>query len=288
VEAPNRKNTNTDAGYLVDYNNMKDVYSTLNDTSKALAHYYASGIVKDFVSNWSFLVYNQLSLDVVALEGFDAVQSVKLFTASATAIVDADIQTLQNKQYYDVARPPLGMQCTFAGQNIVSWKGPHQGVGTIDGHDWKAWHTNVNNNGPEYPCQHCAQGGVAAQMFRLVFGGNDLYRGKNYTIAAGSFPQEPKILSGTGFIEGVTNVPNSGPGTIGYAPGSDVDIKWGTWTQYADDMAFSRIALGVHTLKSSRVGRKLGEDVATSVYNTLTTMELGGGACRNIGAGWGG
>ncbi len=42
-----------------------------------------------------------------------------------------------------------------------------------------------------------------------------------------------------GYIANVTDVPNSGPETVGYSPVSDITLSWSTWTEAANQVQHS-------------------------------------------------
>ena len=65
---------------------------------------------------------------------------------------------------------------------------------------------------------HATFGGATAEIFKLWNGGDDTMEW-TFTFEAGTSVTEPRIVQGQpGYIAGVTDVPNSGPETVGYAP----------------------------------------------------------------------
>lgn len=70
----------------------------------------------------------------------------------------------------------------------------------------------------EYPSAHSSYSGASGEVLRSFFG-NDVFIANATVIPAGTSRTEPKRVSGeTGYIAGVTDVPNSGPNTVGYVP----------------------------------------------------------------------
>jgi len=214
------------------------------------------------------LVQIQIAMDTaINVYPSDPKGAIKMFFAFFNSYFDSLIAEKQNKRFHDYVRPPTAMQCLFEGQTITSWKGPYQGVGDIAGKTWKAFFAagRVNNGGPEFPCGHCITFAASMNIMKLYFG-SDEFRGNNITTAEGTNQPEPKITSGTGFISGVTDVPNTGFDTVGYSPATDIPLGWSTWTAVSDSCSISRIYLGAHTIHSTVVGRQLGTKVAEKVW----------------------
>jgi hypothetical protein len=284
VEAPWRHGKNTNAEFNADWQMMLDNYSTLDDVRKTLAHFWATGIEKDYTSTWAWMAQMTLIRDVVEFKGLSYKDGVKIHFYNFNSANDGAIAAIKNKRFHDVMRPTAAMQCTFTGQTITSWKGPYQGVGTMQGENWKAWHPNVNNGSPEYPCEHCVNNGNVAQVLTNFFG-TDRYFGRNVTIAEGSFLIEKKITVGNpGYIAGVTDVPNTGPNSVGYAPATDMHLSWSTNQQFSRDCAMSRIMYGVHTYHSGWVGERTGFEVANRCWKIVTSLFEGNRECKVIGA----
>jgi hypothetical protein len=140
------------------------------------------------------------------------------------------------KRIYDTARPITVIQCRFEGTPITAWKGPYLGVGTISGETWRPY--GVTPPQPDYPSTHAV---VAAASARVL---EKFYRSNMYswstTVPAGSISIEPRIDQGQpGYIQGLTDVPNSGPGTQGYAPASDIVLSFETFSDIADQCSES-------------------------------------------------
>jgi len=166
------------------------------------------------------------------------------------------------------------MQCLFEGQTITSWKGHYQGVGSMPGKSWLAFFPagRVNNLGPEYPCGHCIACASAFNSLRLYFG-SDEFLGNNITTAEGTNAPEPKITSGNpGYIAGVTDVPNSGPTTVGYAPAQDVHLGWNTLDDYTALGGIARVYIGVHTPSSVIEGTRVGRETSNRVWSKVKQL----------------
>jgi len=275
---------NTHAGWLDDWDRMRTAYSTLDDEKKALAHFFATGIEKGFTGKWGWLVQIQMMSDITELQGLNWKDGVTLQFHSFTSANDGGLTAIKNKRFYDVMRPTAAMQCTYEGQTITSWLGPYKGVGSMPGNEWKAWHPFVNNGSPEYPCEHCTNFGVAAQVLTNFFGTEE-WKGRNATIGEGSFLIEKKITVGNpGYIAGVTDVPNTGPFSVGYAPATDIHLTWTNNKQFSRDCAMSRQMYGVHTYHSGVVGEKTGWEIASRGWKIISGLLQGKRQCKDIGA----
>jgi len=290
ITPPYKKGTNANAGYISDYNHLLTQYSTLDDAKKALAHYFASGVIAGGTSKWSFYTHFQFFLDTIDGVNLDYKESVKFGFTFFTNALDGVITAALNKRYYDNVRPTTAMQCLFEGQTITSWKGPYQGCGSIPGKTWQAWFApgRVNNPTPEYPCEHCVNFGAVAGIHKHFFG-HDNFNGKNVTISEGTFTVEPKITVGNpGYIAGVTDVPNTGSNSIGYGPAQDIHLGWTSVEQFARDCSVSRIYLGAHQFASTIVGQEVGHAVADRVWAKVSRLLEGDRRmeCKAIGADW--
>jgi hypothetical protein len=93
------------------------------------------------------------------------------------------------------------------------------------------------------------------------------YRG-SYTIKKGESKFEPRIsdASNPKFVDGVTNVPNQGPESVGYAPREDVTLSWPTFTAAAEEAGASRLVGGIHIAAGNDGGLDLGTMVGEAVW----------------------
>jgi hypothetical protein len=229
--APPLTGTLRQADWNFQIQDMLNVYGTLDDAKKAQAYYWMDGLVKGESPTGHLTRFAILSAIKARLNLED---SIKLFFIHSHGQLDAMIAQFEGKRFYDPPRPTTPMQCTFAGQQIKTWRGPYMGVGMVDGSTWSAYlpDTTVQNGTPEYPCGHCTISGTSGEILRLFYDTEE-FIGDSVTIVAGSIPLEMKILPGQpGYIAGLTDIPNSGPETPGYAPATDIVLSWRTWTEY--------------------------------------------------------
>jgi len=181
--------------------------------------------------------------------------------------MDALISQYEGKRFFQAPRPVNTVQCIYAGQSITAWQGPYQGVGTIDGSDWRAYQSMnvVHPPNPDYPCGHCI-GSSAATNAINEFYQNNTFVGWPRTYNAGQSQLEPKIDSGPRWIPGVTDVPNTGPASIGYSPAAQITVSGGwpsyTWNQLGFEIGESRVWLGIHFNESNVRSHEWGNQIA--------------------------
>jgi len=249
------------------YNQMNEVISfsgQLNDTLKAIIDYWASssgatlwmGIAIQSARN------TQLSLD----------DTVKLLFAMGIGGYDAGIACWSYKRMYNNMRPLTSIPC-FASQNINAWKGPYQGVGLIDRTLFKTYVGTPPFS--EYPSGHSTWSGAASVILKNFFN-DDTFRGDPVVFPAGATSIEPRITVGNaGYVAGVTDVPNSGPGTVGYTPANNVTLTWPTFTAAQDEAGISRIYGGFHFSAADVDAKALGRLVGQRAWNVAQTYWQG-------------
>eukprot|EP01120_Amphizonella_sp_Union-15-10_P014457 TRINITY_DN700_c0_g2_i2.p1 TRINITY_DN700_c0_g2~~TRINITY_DN700_c0_g2_i2.p1 ORF type:complete len:525 (+),score=83.28 TRINITY_DN700_c0_g2_i2:65-1639(+) len=237
--------------------NLINISASLDDYQKALAWY------------WAFIVPPSIYLgDIAETLNLDLENSIKLFLVVWETAVDALVVELYNKRFYDHARPLTAIQCTFKDELIYSWQGPYLGTGLKTANTWRAYlpDTVVTFTGSEY-----ISGGTlfVESVFTAIklFTNTEDYVGPSYTMTAGSHPLEPKIddPSDPNYVAGLTDVPNTGPGTPGYVPARDIVFDWDKWDDLGKSMADSRTYLGIHFRPSVDVAVDIGKRVATRV-----------------------
>jgi PAP2 superfamily len=205
------------------------------------------------------------------------------------------------KRMYDSARPITALQCLYEGQTVKAWRGPYLGAGDINGSDWMpvsfvhafvfvfAWqkrnllliaffvhsqmdHTQYQDSTfvtppfAEFVSGHSTFSAASAFVLRSFFGSDEY--GGSYTIKAGESKFEPRIddPSNPKFVDGLTNVPNQGPGTVGYVPSADIVLSWPTFTAAAEEAGYSRLVGGIHIAAGNEGGLELGYMVGEAVW----------------------
>lgn len=113
-----------------------------------------------------------------------------------------------------------------------------------------------------YTSGHSTFSAAAAEVMRLFFG-SDRYRGPSCSIVReGESLFEPKSDE----KPGVTDIPNTGPGSAGYCPGQDVVLCWKTYSEAADQAGTSRLMGGIHIKADDEAGRILGRSIGAKVF----------------------
>jgi hypothetical protein len=252
--------------------------AALGDFEKAIATYWQDG--EGFGPGAT--IWPRVAASASDKAGLSLTKTVKLNHLIAHAQMEGYIVQYEGKRFYNPPRPTTPIQCIYRNIQIKSWKGPYQGVQMINGSEWTAYFpdTWVQNPNPEYPCGHCSHSGVVGAAFKAFFGGNDTFIGYSRTYLPGTFWQEPKITipSDPRYIAGVTNVPNTGKESIGYAPANNVTLSWNTWTELTSQASLSRTYLGVHYDDSQQIsyanGRNLGDLTYTFIKNNYWKNDL--------------
>lgn len=193
--------------------------------------------------------------------------TIKLLFLQAHAANDAGIATWDCKRWYDSARPISVIQCLFADEIVDAWAGLYQGVKKIKASEWIPYQAPsfVTPGFPEYVSGHSTFSAASAEVLKLFYGSD--YYGRSDIIKEGQSLFEPKIERGQeGYIEGVTDVPNTGPNSIGYVPAKDIVLKWETFTEAAEESGISRLYGGIHIHSGNIEGQKLGRKVGKIVF----------------------
>ena len=141
-------------------------------------------------------------------------------------------------------RPPVtAINLLFNGKKIRTWGGPGKGTVEMDGSQWIPYQlaTFPTPPFPEYVSGHSTYSGAAARILAL-WTGSDRF-GDSVTLAAGSSKIEP-----------------------GITPAKPVTLKWGTFTDAANEAGMSRRYGGIHFERADLAGRKLGGLVAERAW----------------------
>lgn len=151
---------------------------------------------------------------------------------------------------------------------MLSWKGPYQGVGFRSAATWQPYQLDTFKTPPfaGYVSGHSTFSGAAASALEAFFGSDNFVGPKCIAFEEGSSEYERKITAGQpGHISGVTDVPNKGKDTVGYAPRSRVNLCWDTFSEAADQASNSRIYGGIHIKADSKDGKALGNQIGKAV-----------------------
>jgi hypothetical protein len=261
VDAPPRFDTDSEDLLVQDHQELINISATLDDEMKALAVYAQS--TQSFPRSYVMSALRVLDLDLE--------DTLKLLIFQSQVAMETMCSQFFGKRFYQLARPTTIIQChhDWKNQTFKSWKGPYQGVGLINGSDWTAYlmRTVVQNNGPEYPCGHCTITSGFSEGMRLFFG-SDIAIGQNVVIPEGSSFVEPKITNTSDplYVQNVTDVPNTGPESVGYAPATNISLTFSTWTEFSQKIILARMYLGVHTRFSGVAGEEYGKQISRTIW----------------------
>jgi hypothetical protein len=272
---PQKLYTNTESADKDEAAEVLGYSSRLDDELKVIAEFWADGPNSTAPpGHWHEIVLETIVNEKLSLE-----QAIKLLFLQANAVFDAGILAWTYKTVWDSVRPITLIQCLYQNQTVMAWKAPYQGVGRIPGGNWQPYQ-NINFITPpfsEYLSGHSTFSSASATILRKFFG-DDKFRANSFYVNEGQSLFEPKIERGSpGYIAGVTDVPNKGPESVGYAPAKEMTLSWSTWTEAAQQAGISRLYGGIHFQSANRDGLKLGTMVAEKVWVTANRFFNGRG-----------
>eukprot|EP01121_Diplochlamys_sp_Union-15-3_P011109 TRINITY_DN3185_c0_g2_i2.p1 TRINITY_DN3185_c0_g2~~TRINITY_DN3185_c0_g2_i2.p1 ORF type:complete len:215 (-),score=45.09 TRINITY_DN3185_c0_g2_i2:106-750(-) len=212
-------------------------------------------------------------MELAAKRKLSLIETVKLFLLQGGAVFDSALACWAAKRFYDSPRPITVLQCLKRNQTVKAWKGPYLGVGEILGDDWTPYQDKyfVTPSFPEYVSGHSTFSSSSAEVLKRYFRSD--YFNFSTTIGAGQSMFEPKITAGKpGYIANVTDVPNQGPGTVGYVPANNVTLSWLTFTEAANEAGISRLYGGIHIPSGNSEGQILGKKIAEKVWNKYISL----------------
>ena len=151
-----------------------------------------------------------------------------------------------------------------------AWRGPYMGVGPSNISEWIPYQAADFVTPPfaAYTSGHSTFSEAAAVALRLFFG-DDTYRGPAcFRLPEGESLFEPRSDA----LPGFSDIPNTGPRTIGYVPREDVVLCWDRYSEASDQSGVSRFLGGIHVRADDVSGQSLGRDVAEDVYARIVTL----------------
>lgn len=168
-------------------------------------------------------------------------QDVKMYFAVEAAAMDGFIACWDTKMVYDFARPYTLVHYYFKNKKIKGWGGPDKGMIEMQGQEWRPYspETFLCPPFPSYVSGHSSISGACAEILKL-FTGND------------QFGVEVKRKPGE----------MTEPNNIG----SEVTLKFPTFTETANMAGLSRVLGGYHIPCENEEGLKLGRNVAAAVW----------------------
>jgi hypothetical protein len=123
----------------------------------------------------------------------------------------------------------------------------------------------------EYVSGHSAFSSASAEVFKRFFDSDDF--GLNVVFRGGDSMFEGKLTHREQWYEaGVTDVPNTGPNTIGYSPAADIKKSYPTFTSAAGDAGISRLYGGIHIEAANVDGQWVGRQVGAKVWDRVEDL----------------
>jgi hypothetical protein len=189
--------------------------------------------------------WNRLAEEVSLRDNHDLDTDVKMFFVLNGALHDVSISAWDAKRAYDYVRPITAIRHFYKGQRIKGWGGTGKGITEIDGAEWQSWIATPPH--PEFPSGHSAYSNAAAEILRR-FTGSDTFE-KKVVFEQGSSRFDP-----------------------GFSPTAQTTIEWKTFSEVAEDAAWSRRVAGIHFDEADFRSRVLGRFVASEAWETYTQL----------------
>jgi len=207
--------------YAADYNEIKEIGGDgINTQSARTPDQTQIGL---FWVESSPLSWNRLARAISAERGFDLWENARLFGLLNLAMADGYIASWEAKYHYRFWRPVTAIQ-----------EGENDGNPATQGD--ANWTPLIQTYPmPDHDSGHAAQGGVAAEILKQVFGTDDIaFTACSTTLAAGQTCADP-------------------------AP---VLRSYTSFSQAADENAVSRIYIGIHFRRAVEEGVRHGRKIA--------------------------
>ncbi len=214
-----------------------DLQASLTNEQKALVEMMRDGPKSvQQAGHWFIFAQNVSVRDKHSLD-----EDVKMYFLVEAAAMDAFIACWDSKMFYDYARPFALIHEQFKDQVIKGWGGPGKGIIEMKGQEWIPYspETFVCPPFPSYVSGHSTVSGACAEVLKL-FTGSDF------------FGEEVKRMPGE-----MTEPDNAG---------SEVILKFPTFTETANMAGISRVLGGYHIQCENLEGLKLGKNIASVVW----------------------
>jgi hypothetical protein len=207
--------------YAADYNEIKRLGGDGTNTPSArTADQTEIGL---FWIESSPLAWNRLARALSASRGFDLWENARLFGLLNLAMSDGYVASWEAKYYYRFWRPITGIR-------LGDTDGNPDTEGVLD---WTPLEPTYPM--PDHDSGHAVQGGVAAEILKLVFDTDDIaFTACSTTLAPGLRCGDP----------------------------AEVQRSYSSFSQAADENAVSRIYIGIHFRRAVEEGVQHGRKIA--------------------------
>lgn len=247
------KSPNTNQTYANEYKRLVEIMYPLTDYKKVVAEAFVPP---------AFLSFLTLAIDDLALHHTGSRNCARILFTTMGAMRDAVITISTLKASLSKMRPITVLQCgLFGTTQDMMWKGPYQGMGrNISLSFTTRYMPYVDSpNSPSFPSGHTAVSKAGAVAYTMATGRSKPKTTNCLERQPGTSMGEGRIQKGeAGYIQGVTDVPNKGPFSMGFVPAGKVSVCWTTWNDYARLTAVSRLYGGIHTPIENNVAKVIG------------------------------
>ncbi|WP_201026128.1 vanadium-dependent haloperoxidase [Mastigocoleus testarum] len=247
--------------FIAQVEEVVDISANLTDEQKLIAEFWEDGSGTSFPPGTS-MTFGQF---VSARDNNNLDEDAQLFFSLGNAVFDAGIATWDAKRFYDYTRPvravrelgKLGLIGEFSEEKggfvIDAWQ-PGQGTQTILATEFLTYQTPGSDPSPpfaEYTSGHSSFSAAGATILELFTGSDEF--GASVSFKPGESRFEPDIT-----------------------PSETVILQWDTFSKAADESGISRLYGGIHFTEGDLNGRKLGEEIAQSVWEKTQFFINGG------------
>jgi hypothetical protein len=176
----------------------------------------------------SVLTWNRIARNVSAARGLDLWENARLFALLNLAVADAYISHFDAKYYYDVWRPVTAVRTADDDGNDD----------TVGDPSWTPLQQNYPT--PEYPSGHSTAGGAASQVLEEFFATDNV----PFMVCSLTMPPGQRCTDPSPLLRSFTS-----------------------FSQAAEENAYSRILVGLHSRNAVEEGVKLGRKIGKRTTN---------------------
>ncbi|KAK9815847.1 hypothetical protein WJX72_010711 [[Myrmecia] bisecta] len=235
-------------GYVEQVEELVDISSGLTDLQKMKAEYWADGPGTETPpGHWNALAQIVAARDMNTLD-----DDIKVFFALNNALMDSAISCWDGKAAYQSIRPISAVRFILSGKDIEAWVQGADGPQPMKGDQWKPYQldTSLTPAFPSYTSGHSTFSAAAAEVL-ASFTMSDEFE-YSYLIKKGSSTIEP-----------------------GLTPHEDVEIRWSTFSQAADQAGISRRYGGIHFKNDDLAGRSIGRLIGAQAWARALSLFRG-------------
>ena len=211
--------------------------ANLTNEQKALVEFMRDG-PRSVQQAGHWLIFAQ---DVSIRDKHTLDQDVKMYFAVEAAAMDGFIACWDTKMNYDFARPYSLVHYYFKDKKIKGWGGAEKGMTEMKGQEWRPYspETFLCPPFPSYISGHSTISGACAEILRL-------------------FTKDDRFGIEVKRKPGEMTEPNN--------VGSEIILKFPTFTETANMAGISRVLGGYHIQCENVEGLKLGRNIAADVW----------------------